>query len=141
MKNLLLSLVVGVTFMASGTGCKSAKVRCSYEDLSGKWIVSAIDGKIVDAAEKPFIEFNTAEKRTHGRGSCNIINSSFELKEDDPCAISFRMPISTMMACPDMVLEGEYMKAITNTAAFKVAGNELNLLDANGAVVMELVKE
>ena len=141
MKNLVLSLVTGLFFMALGTGCKSAKVRCSYEDLAGKWIVSAIDGKIVDAAEKPFIEFNTAEKRTHGRGSCNIINSAFELNDDDPCAISFQMPISTMMACPDMVLEGAYVKAITNTVAFKVAGKELNLLNANGTVVMELVKE
>ena len=140
MRKLVLTLAMGLFLTVASTGCKSVK-KCMYEELSGKWIVTAIGEKSIDAAEKPFIEFNTTEKRIHSRGPCNIINSPFELKADSPCAISFPAPMSTMMACPELELEGEYLKAINNVAAFRIDGEKLALLDANSLVLIELVKE
>ena len=140
MKKTLSGLAMGLFLMAAVTGCHTTK-KCSYEELSGKWLVTTIGEKGIDAAEKPFIEFNTVEKRIHSRGPCNIINSSFELKTDDACAISFPAPMSTMMACPELELEGVYLKALNNVAAFRIDGGKLKLLNADNSVLIELTKE
>ena len=140
MKKMVLTLATGLFLTVVGTGCKSAK-NCSYEDLSGKWIVTAIVEKSIATDEKPFIEFDTVEKRIHSRGPCNIINSPFELSVDNVCAISFPAPMSTMMACPELELEGEYLKAINNVAAFRIDGERLELLDADNSVLIGLTKE
>ena len=140
MKKLLSSFTMSLLLMATITGCQNTK-KCTYEDLSGKWIVATIGEKSIEAAEKPFIEFNTVEKRIHSRGPCNIINSPFELNADNLCAISFPAPMATMMACPELELEGEYLKALNNISAFRINGKKLELLNDNNLVLIELIKE
>ena len=112
-------------------------------DLEGKWIISEAAGEAIpDGMEKqPFIEFNMAEKRLHGNAGCNLINGAFQVDDENPSAISFPQVISTMMACPDMEVEGRVLKALNSVRSFgKLAGGGVGLYDADNNLVMVLVK-
>ena len=88
-----------------------------------------------------FIEFNIAEKRLHGNAGCNLINGAFQVDDENPSAISFPQVISTMMACPDMEVEGRVLKALNSVQSFgKLAGGGIGLYDADNNLVMVLVK-
>ena len=113
-------------------------------DLSGKWIISEAAGEAIpDGMEKqPFIEFDMTEKRIHGNAGCNIINGAFQTDETNPSAISFPQLISTMMACPDMAVEGRVTKALNEAQSFgKLAGGGIGLYDADNTLVLVLVKK
>ena len=112
-------------------------------DLEGKWIISEAAGEAIpDGMEKqPFIEFNIAEKSLHGNAGCNLINGAFQVDDENPSAISFPQVISTMMACPDMEVEGRVLKALNSVQSFgKLAGGGIGLYDADNNLVMVLVK-
>ena len=112
-------------------------------DLEGRWIISEAAGEAIpDGMEKqPFIEFNIAEKRLHGNAGCNLINGAFQVDDENPSAISFPQVISTMMACPDMEVEGRVLKALNSVQSFgKLAGGGIGLYDADNNLVMVLVK-
>ena len=112
-------------------------------DLEGKWIISEAAGEAIpDGMEKqPFIEFNIAEKRLHGNAGCNLTNGAFQVDDENPSAISFPQVISTMMACPDMEVEGRVLKALNSVQSFgKLAGGGIGLYDADNNLVMVLVK-
>ena len=113
-------------------------------DLEGKWIISEAAGEAIpDGMEKqPFIEYNIAEKRLHGNAGCNLINGAFQVDDENPSAISFPQVISTMMACPDMEVEGKVMKAINEVKSFDVlSGGGIGFYSADGTLVMVLVKK
>lgn len=121
---------------------KASAVKLS--DLSGKWMISEVGGQNVPTGmeKQPFIEFNISEKRLHGNAGCNIINGGFVTDADNAAAISFPQLVSTMMACPDMEVEGRVLKALNEVKSFgKLATGGIGLYDANGTVVMVLVKE
>lgn len=112
--------------------------------LNGKWMISEAGGEAVPTGmeKQPSIEFNVAEKRLHGTAGCNIINGSFETDDANPTAISFQRVISTMMACPDMEVEGRVLKALNSVQSFgKLAGGGIGFYDADSNLVMVLVKK
>ena len=56
--------------------------------------------------------------------------------------LSFGNMATTMMAGPDMDLEREVLDAINKTASIKdMAGNKVQVFDANGNLIMELQKK
>lgn len=121
---------------------KQPAVRLS--DLNGKWMISEAGGEAIPSGmeKQPFIEFNISEKRLHGNAGCNIINGSYQVNDENPTAISFPQLISTMMACPDMAVEGRVLKALNSVQSFgKLAGGGIGLYDANNNLVMVLVRK
>lgn len=113
-------------------------------DLNGKWMISDAGGQpIPNGMEKqPFLEFNIGEKRIHGNAGCNLINGGFVTDNENATAISFPQLVSTMMACPDMEVEGRVLKALNEVKSFgKLAGGGIGLYDASGTLVMVLVKK
>ena len=93
---------------------KNPTVKLS--DLSGKWMIS--------------------------EAGCNLINGGFVADNENSSAISFPQLISTMMACPDMEVEGRVMKALNEVKSFgKLAGGGIGLYDADNTLVMVLVKK
>ena len=64
------------------------------------------------------------------------------MNDENPVAISFPQLISTMMACPDMAVEGRVLKALNSVQSFgKLAGGGIGLYDANNNLVMVLVRK
>ena len=89
-----------------------------------------------------FINFDVKKKSIHGNAGCNLINGGFETDKENPRSISFPNVISTMMACPDMEVEGKVMKAINEVKSFDVlSGGGIGFYSADGTLVMVLVKK
>ena len=121
---------------------KEAAVKLS--DLNGRWMISEAGGEAIPSGmeKQPAIEFDIAEKRMHGNAGCNIINGSFEVDDANPTSISFKRVISTMMACPDLEVEGKVLKALNSVRSFgKLAGGGMGFYDADNNLVMVLVKK
>lgn len=111
--------------------------------LNGKWMISEVNGEAIPSGmeNQPFIEFNISEKKLHGNAGCNIINGGFQTEEGNVMAISFPQVISTMMACPDMEVEGRVLKALNAVQTFgKLAGGGIGFYDTDNNLVMVLVK-
>lgn len=120
------------------------EATADLSDLNGKWMISEAGGEAIPGGmeKQPFIEFNISEKSLHGNAGCNIINGSFQTDGENPTAISFPQVISTMMACPDMAVEGRVLKALNSVQSFgKLAGGGIGLYDADNTLVMVLVKK
>lgn len=113
-------------------------------ELNGKWMISEAGGEAIPAGmeKQPFIEFNTSEKTLHGNAGCNLINGGFQTDAANPSSISFPQLISTMMACPDMAVEGRVLQALNSVQSFgKLAGGGIGFYDADNNLVMVLVKK
>lgn len=113
-------------------------------DLNGKWMIGEVYGQAIpEGMEKqPFLEFNVSEKRLHGNAGCNLINGGFEISDENPSAISFPQLVSTMMACPDMEVEGQVLKALNSVQSFgQLAGGGIGMYDADNNLVLLLVKK
>lgn len=113
-------------------------------DLDGRWTVREAMGTAVpDGMENPpFVEFNVEEKRVHGHTGCNLINGAFLIREEEATSISFPQLTTTMMACPDMEVEGRVLQALNGVRSFRRLSDErVALFDADGRQVMLLVKE
>jgi heat shock protein HslJ len=84
-----------------------------------------------------WIEFDTNEKRFHGKGGCNSISGGYSATKDE---IKFTQGISTRMACPDAAVmrrETEFLKLISESNyRYDVADQTLNLYKDGKIVVM-----
>ena len=82
------------------------------------------------------------KRQVHGNAGCNLIDGGFKTEEGNALSISFPGMASTMMACPDMETEGKIMGALNEVKSFgKLAGGGIGLYDANGTLVLVLVKK
>ena len=84
-----------------------------------------------------WVEFDTNQKRFHGKGGCNNISGGYSATGDQ---IKFTQGISTRMACADadvMRREAEFLKLISdNSYRYDVADQTLNLYKDGKIVVM-----
>ena len=123
---------------------KPRKPDVSVTDLGGRWKITQAGGEAIpDGMEKqPFLELNVAEKKVHGNAGCNVINGAFVTDENNASAISFPNLISTMMACPDMEVEGRVTKALSEVKTFaRLAEGGIGFYNAAGELILVLVKE
>lgn len=121
---------------------KASAVKLST--LNGEWKIAEVNGVAVpEGMEKqPFIQFDVKKKTIHGNAGCNLMNGAFETNKDNARSISFPGVITTMMACPDMEVEGQILKAINEVKSFDIlSGGGIGLYNADGALVMVLVKK
>jgi heat shock protein HslJ len=81
----------------------------------------------------PEIVLDPVSHRASGSGGCNRIMGGYELKGD---TLTLARMASTMMACPDgMETEQKFLKALGQVKRWKVAGQQLELMDGSGKVV------
>ena len=123
---------------------KPRKPDVSVTDLGGRWKITQAGGEAIpDGMEKqPFLELNVAEKKVHGNAGCNVINGAFVTDENNASAISFPNLISTMMACPDMEVEGRVTKALSEVKTFaRLVEGGIGFYNAAGELILVLVKE
>ena len=85
---------------------KEADVKLSV--LNGEWKIKEVNGEAIPSGmeKQPFIAFDVKKKTIHGNAGCNLINGGFETSTSNAKSISFPGVASTMMACPDMEVEG-----------------------------------
>ena len=95
--------------------------------------------KVVTSEKTPFIEFNEAEGRVHGCLGVNIVNGGYTLDGNN---LTFSQLASTMMAGlpADMEVESKLGAALGTVASVEVKGDVMSLKDAEGNVVLTLVR-
>jgi heat shock protein HslJ len=86
-----------------------------------------------DLHRPPQIVLDPVSHRASGSGGCNRIMGGYELKGDK---LTFAQMASTMMACPDgMKTEQNFLKALGQVKRWKIAKEQLELMDGSGKVV------
>lgn len=120
-------------------GCGKYEVN---EMLNNEWAVVRINGRDVTENDfmkvKPFMKFDVSENKVAGKSGCNNFFGEAEV-QGDKIKFGYRFG-ATLMACPNMEFEREFMKTITGkTFDYRIDGDKLYLTE-NGETVMELIK-
>ncbi len=115
----------------------------SVSNLQGKWLITQVDNTAVptDMENQPFIEFDVKANRIHGNAGCNVMNGEFKTDANDAALISFPGVITTMMACPDMELEGKILAAINSVQSFAKVPGGVGLFNATGEQVLTIEQQ
>ncbi|MCG2842694.1 META domain-containing protein [Sandaracinobacter sp. RS1-74] len=100
--------------------------------LGAEWAVFEIAGKPIVADSKPTILFE--DGRVAGAGSCNRFMGGYTVAPDG-LKLEFSQMASTMMACPDPLMqqEGLFLKTLGDVTGYTVAADGvLTLTTADG---------
>jgi heat shock protein HslJ len=86
-----------------------------------------------DLHRQPQLVLDPVSHRASGSGGCNRIMGGYELKGDK---LTFARMASTMMACPGgMETEQKFLKALGQVKRWKIAKEQLELMDGSGKMV------
>lgn len=111
-------------------------------DLFDKeWKLQELNGKaiVLDTAFKkePLIVFHKDTDKMTGNGGCNNFSGSYKLKDANNIELSEGG--ATMMACPNLAIEGEFFKAFKQVKSYRIENNSLMLDNEKKEVVAKLV--
>jgi heat shock protein HslJ len=96
------------------TGCGNYIGKYELNDI---WTLQSIGSKKIDTTDKtiiaPTMDLRINENRVLGLGGCNRYSGSFGLEQDK---MIFGYMMSTMMACPSMTLESQFLRVLNEKA-------------------------
>lgn len=92
-------------------------------------------GQLVMPVPETKVTITFADGKISGNGGCNNYFGSYTV---DGNALSVQLGGSTMMACsePIMAQEAAYFAALGTASTYLIAGNQLQIADANGQTVL-----
>ena len=110
-----------------------------FDALEGDWSVVSVGELVVPESVDAFMGFNVAEQLVYGSTGCNHLTGAL------PTDVNLSTPLfsamgSTRMLCADMAVENAMLLALASVVDFKVEGDNLYFLNADGATVITLVK-
>lgn len=99
--------------------------------LFGKnWKLIELNGSEVSVDERfnkvPLLMFDAEESRFAGNAGCNQIMGQFKL-QDQGNRIEFSQVGATLMLCPDMEMETEFIRMIESVDSYSLANDTLSL--------------
>ncbi|SFE23083.1 META domain-containing protein [Spirosoma endophyticum] len=121
------SLFVSLSLLVMA--CSSSKPATDTLSLTEtRWVLVDVQGQPVKSSgtdRDASIQFTDADHKVTGSTGCNRMFGTYELP--DAGKIKFVGIGSTKMACPDMSTESAFVKALEQTNAYSISGNELQL--------------
>jgi heat shock protein HslJ len=148
MKTLILFLLSSAVLTQScntpskkpdDSAAEPAAVTMGSELLETYWKVVEINGQAVTNPpanqKEAYIMLTKEGNRVQGSGGCNSLMGSYELMDGN--RIKFSGVASTMMACPDMTIEGQLGKAIEMADNYAINGKYLMLHKAKMAPLVK----
>ena len=98
------------------------------------WKLTSLGEVPVKAVSRePLFVLNSETHRVSGSGGCNRLTGRYELKDDH---LTFRQMATTMMTCAEgMDTEKAFLKALREAKTWKMAREELELLNDAGNVM------
>ena len=101
------------------------------------WKLVQVEGRDVihaqDARREPHLTLIPEERRAVATGGCNQMVGGYEATE---ASLSFSAFASTRMMCPDVMEQEDALgRALAATTGYRVEGDVLELLDAEGGVL------
>jgi heat shock protein HslJ len=130
-----LPLIAGLVLSSCGVAPAAAP-----NPLPGtSWVLTTLNGAPVGIGTP--ITLNLEEAKLSGTDGCNNYGGSYTVN-----GAKFTVDknlISTMMACPDTIMQraGAYITALTQAAAFKIDGQQLTLSDAAGKALATFTRQ
>lgn len=113
----------------------------NFDFLNGTWRVVAIAGEAVNVPDMKLV-IDVDEGRVHGNTGCNILNGSLSTDMETPNSISFYSVGTTRRACSDHNYETPLVVSLEDAVAARpISKDKVLLLDSNGNVALELVRE
>lgn len=109
--------------------------------IKGTWKVKAVRGESIDQTEStPEFFFDLENNLFGGNTGCNSMGGSIELTD---CTMKFSDPYLTEMLCDEhsMDIENKVAGTLPHIAQWSVENAELHLLDEDGNVLIELIRE
>lgn len=105
----------------------------------GSWMVENIRGVAALSDPRATLEIG-ADGAVSGTGGCNRIGGKATIEAN---RIGFSRLLSTQMACAPAAMdqEGRFLAALDQVRAWRIAGDGLELLDADGAVILALARQ
>lgn len=98
------------------------------------WKLVQLHGRQIETPEgerEAFLFLSTAENRVFGNAGCNSVNGSHELAPMK--RLRFSKMATTLMACPNMETEKEFLDVLENTDSYFLKGDTLELFRARMA--------
>jgi len=103
--------------------------------LEKYWKLTELEGRPITASaqfnREPHIIFKEKDNRVMGNGGCNNFSGAYTLRSNDRLALS--KMITTLMACPQMDVEAEFLKVLQMADNYYVSGDTLVLNKARMA--------
>lgn len=130
---MMIPVLAGMLFACSD-------VKTDAKKLDGKWNVIEVKGEKLLEEGLPQMNFNIPENKLNGNTGCNLFNTTINLDSDDVSSITINPAATTMMACPDMDVEGKVLQSMEQVKGVKAGqnDNEMCLVDQNGNVLFVL---
>lgn len=127
-------LMMATAAMIALSSCGSKKEMTDVKTLAGSWVVVELNGNSIKSTEEaPFLNLDFQEDRMSGKAGCNNIFGSIQLSDSLASLISFPQVATTMMACPDMNIETEFLQALDKVRSVeKMQEGKVAFLNAEG---------
>jgi heat shock protein HslJ len=104
------------------------------------WKLISLQGKQVPMPEdqkEAHIILKSEGQKVTGSGGCNVLNGTYELGDNN--SISFSKMATTMMSCPDMETEQQFLKVFETADVYRVKGDTLLLSDSDEKILAKFV--
>lgn len=119
----------------------SSKQKTDNAELTETyWKLVSLEGEDIPQHEdqkEAYIMLKSDEEKVTGNGSCNILNGTYETEGDSQ--ISFSKMATTMMACPDMETEKQFLKSLGKVKSYGIKDDSLMLNDDKQATLAKFV--
>ena len=133
MKKNLIFVVMSLLVMSA---CGEKK---NFDVLNGEWDVLSVGELAIPDSVEAFLGFNITKQLVYGSTGCNQLTGALPV-EVNPEVPMFAAMGSTRRMCADMTVEDALLPALGQVVNFKVEGNQLQLIDGVGKVVVVLQK-
>ncbi|MDF9829364.1 META domain-containing protein [Parabacteroides sp. PF5-6] len=141
MKKVLFFMMSLPVLLGAMSACSEVKV--DTKKLDGKWTIVEVNGTKIEQEKMPYIEFKMAENKVHGNAGCNTFNSSIKPDSKNISSFTLAPAAATMMACPNMAVEGQIFKTFDQIKGVKADKdkNRLLLIDGSGNTLLVIAKQ
>lgn len=84
----------------------------------------------------PHLKFTEADSSVVGNAGCNGIGGAFTLSENN--GITFTKMRATLMACPNLEVEQQFLAILENVKKYRIEGGRLSLDNENNESLAKL---
>jgi heat shock protein HslJ len=136
LQHLAMTLIAAIILFSCNAGKKSTAnaLPADYPLTETYWKLTELMGQpITTEANKKemFLMLKNEGNRVHGNAGCNNFMGGYILQEGN--RLSFSQLAGTLMACPDMEKEQQFMKLLGTVDNYAIKGNALSLNKARMA--------
>jgi heat shock protein HslJ len=129
MKNVI-SILIAAVVLSLAVGCCACRKGKNNKPLVGtEWQLARMMGTDIAVADDQFVFQFSEDGRFSGVGACNRMMGDYSVTEKR--AISFGELAGTRMMCPNINLEAQFTKIISQATHYEIDGDMLLLL-SNG---------